>query len=188
MSPDRSVVPARLSDRLGASLRAPLDYIVAPRRANALGVGVAILAAIAFQPLTPAEAAALWSKSAHAQAVHAAKPKPGNDPAYEPAPKHGTNYVAPIPKAGSSKSTEKQNLRTRNSRTFSSGGRQLTTLVYPESVNYRDASGVWQAIDNSLVKTSAKGYADQNKPTATPSTCRPTSPASRSRSPAAPAG
>jgi RHS repeat-associated protein len=163
MSPKRSVVPARLYDRLGTSLRALLQRVVAPGRVNALGLGVAVLAAVAFQALTPAQAAALWSQSAHAQVVHASKSQPGSDPAYEPPPKHGTNYVAPTPKAGSSKSIEKLNLRTRNSRTFSSGGRQLTTLVYPESVNYRDVSGTWQAIDNTLVKTSAKGYADQNK-------------------------
>jgi RHS repeat-associated protein len=59
--------------------------------------------------------------------------------------------------------TEKQNLRTRNSRTFSNGGRQLTTLVYADSVNYRDSSGAWQAIDNSLVKTGLAHYAYQNK-------------------------
>jgi RHS repeat-associated protein len=163
MSPKRSVVPARLSDRRGNFLLAFVVHVMMPGRARALGLGVAVVAAVAFQPLTPAQAAALWSQGAHAQVVHAAKPKPGNDPAYEPPPKHGTNYVAPTPKAGSSKTSEKLNLRTRNSRTFSSGGRQLTTLVYPESVNYRDASGAWQAIDNSLVKTSAKGYADQNK-------------------------
>ncbi len=52
---------------------------------------------------------------------------------------------------------------SQNSRTFSSGGRQLTTLVYPDSVNYRDASGTWQAIDNSLVKTGLAHYTYQNK-------------------------
>jgi len=164
MSPKRSVVPTRLSDRLGASLRALLEHIVAPRRVSALGVAVPVLAALAFQPLTPAQAAGLWSRSPHAQAVHTSKPQPGSDPAYQPPAKHGTNYVAPTPKAESktTAAAEKLNLRTRNSRTYSSGGRQLTTLVYPESINYRDASGAWQAIDNSLVKTSAKGYADQS--------------------------
>jgi RHS repeat-associated protein len=54
-------------------------------------------------------------------------------------------------------------LRTRTSKTFTGSGRQLTTLIYSESVNFRDPSGAWQAIDDSLVKTSLAGYSYQNK-------------------------
>jgi len=119
---------------------------------------------VAFQPLTPAQAAVLW---VHRQPAHlTAGSTSAVDPAYEPAPKHGTNYVAPATKTASGKDSpgaEKLSLRTRNSRTIGSGGRQLTTLVYPESINYRDASGTWQAIDNSLVKTSLARYTFQNK-------------------------
>jgi len=100
--------------------------------------------------------------------VHTAKSpsEPGSDPAYEPPPKHGTNYTAPSAKSGTSKGSlgaEKLNLRTRNSKTFSGGGRQLTTLVYPDSINYRGPSGVWQTIDDSLVKSALPGYSYQNK-------------------------
>jgi len=139
-----------------------------PTRIKALWVATAVICAFAFQPLTPAQAAELWTKSVHAantRAQHTA-PKAGIDPPYQPPIKNGTSYVAPTATAkpaSSSLGSEKSNLRTRNSRTFSSGGRQLTTLVYSGSVNYRDASGTWQAIDNSLVKTGLAQYAYQNK-------------------------
>ena len=168
MSPKRSFVSTRLSDRRGSFLRVVVLNVLRPRRTNALVVGAALLAAIAFQPLTPAQAAALWIRSEHGQVTQAASSasQSGSDPAYEPPPKHGASYVAPTPKPGTSKAApgvEKLNLRTRNSRTFTGSGRELSTLVYPESVNYRDASGTWQVIDNSLVKTAPANYAYQNK-------------------------
>ena len=136
-----------------------------PGRIKALAVAGAVIASLAFQPLTPAQAAALWAPNAHSASTRTVQTasRGGNDPAYEPPAKHGTSYTAPTPKAKPSTPFEKTNLRTRNSRTFSNGGRQLTTLVYPDSVNYRDASGAWQPIDNSLVKTGLAHYAYQNK-------------------------
>jgi len=38
----------------------------------------------------------------------------------------------------------------------------LTTVIYSQSVNFRDAAGSWQAIDDSLVKTSLAPYSYQN--------------------------
>ena len=138
-----------------------------PSRIKALAIAGAVISSFAFQPLTPAQAAALWTQNSHnASRTLPAAPRAGNDPAYHPPAKHGTSYTAPTPKAKSGSTTapsEKTNLRTRNSRTFSSGGRQLTTLVYADSVNYRDSSGAWQAIDSSLVKTGLAHYAYQNK-------------------------
>lgn len=140
-----------------------------PSRIKALAVMGAVISAFAFQPLTPAQAAKLWIQNTHTASVRTAQPTPrtGSDPAYHPPAKHGTSYKAPAPpaKPGSKNpsATEKTNLRTRNSRTFSNGGRQLTTLVYADSVNYRDGSGAWQAIDDSFVKTGLANYAYQNK-------------------------
>ncbi|TMC54270.1 MAG: DNRLRE domain-containing protein [Chloroflexi bacterium] len=140
-----------------------------PSRFKALSIASAVIFAFAVQPPTPAQAAALWSASTHGAglgAAHAA-PQGGIDPPYQPPAKHGTSYIAPTapgkPTAKDPVGAEKPTLRTRNSRTFSSGGRQLTTLVYAGSVNYRDASGSWQAIDNSLVKTGVPQYAFQNR-------------------------
>jgi hypothetical protein len=138
-------------------------------RIKALAITGALIAAFAFQPLTPAQASKLWIPNAHNASVRTAQvtPRTANDPAYHPPAKHGTSYKAPAPpakpSAKNSLGTEKANLRTRNSRTFSNGGRQLTTLVYADSVNYLDGSGSWQAIDDSLVKTGLAQYAYQNK-------------------------
>jgi len=52
--------------------------------------------------------------------------------------------------------------RSRNSRTFIQGG-NYETLIYPGSVNYQDAKGLWQPIDDTLVSSSLGGYAFQNK-------------------------
>src|ERR1700694_4233438 len=40
-------------------------YVILPSRANSLVLAIAVLAAVSFQPLTPAQAAALWSESSH---------------------------------------------------------------------------------------------------------------------------
>lgn len=54
-------------------------------------------------------------------------------------------------------------LRSRVSDTFMvPGARQYLSTVYPYSVNYRDASGLWQPIDDTLVSSSDSGYALQN--------------------------
>ena len=141
-----------------------------PSRIKSIAVAVAVFATFTVQPPTPAQAAELWAHRTESQSSRTltAPTGPGVDPAYEPPAKHGVNYVAPTAKVkqaapGSSTGSENLNLRTRNSRTFASGGRQLTTLIYTDSVNYRDASGTWQPIDDSLVKTGLAQYAYQNK-------------------------
>ena len=53
-------------------------------------------------------------------------------------------------------------LRTRSSRTFLVAG-EYQAVLYGGSVNYRDSSGNWQPIDDSLVASSVAGYAWQNK-------------------------
>jgi len=135
-------------------------------RLTPIAVLGALIMSVMIQPPTPAEAAALWAQSLHKTASHAPRGAPAAnvDPPYQPPAKHGTNYVAPTAKksSGATKS-ERTNLRTRTSRTFSDGGRQLTTLVYAESVNYRDKTGTWQTIDDSLAKTGTAGYAYQNR-------------------------
>jgi RHS repeat-associated protein len=167
MSPKQSFAPARVSDRHRGFWPALVQRAILPRRLNALAIGVAMLAAVSFQPLTPAQAAALWTQSHDARAqVSKFSSQSGSDPAYEPPPKHGTNYVAPTPKSSASKGSvgvEKLNLRTPNSRTFTGSGRQLITDIYAQSVNYRDAGGAWQAVDNGLVKSNQPQYGYQNK-------------------------
>lgn len=53
-------------------------------------------------------------------------------------------------------------LRTWNSRTYQSR-RGLEAMVYPGAVNYQDATGAWQQIDDSLVASALPGYAYQNR-------------------------
>ena len=53
-------------------------------------------------------------------------------------------------------------LRTRTSRTYLVDG-EYQAVLYSGSVNYRDATGAWQPIDNSLVPSTVAGYALQNK-------------------------
>jgi RHS repeat-associated protein len=53
--------------------------------------------------------------------------------------------------------------RTQTSRTYTRSRGGLRTEVTPGSQNYKDASGNWQSIDNTLVPTSASGYRYQNK-------------------------
>ncbi len=58
--------------------------------------------------------------------------------------------------------TEIASLRTRTSKTFMSrGGFQLIT--YPGSINYKDPSGKWQEIDNTLIPVKSSGYAYENR-------------------------
>src|SRR5689334_18287793 len=51
---------------------------------------------------------------------------------------------------------------TQNARTTHEGGKNVT-VVYGGTVNYRDAQGEWQPIDDTLVPSSASGYAFENK-------------------------
>ncbi len=52
--------------------------------------------------------------------------------------------------------------RTRTSNTYSVGG-QYRSVIYPGSINYKDASGHWQPIDNTLVPSSVNAHAYTNK-------------------------
>jgi YD repeat-containing protein len=62
---------------------------------------------------------------------------------------------------GSRTSTEVVSLRTRTSRTFEQNGTYQTEISVG-SLNYKDAAGNWQPIDNSLVPTAQSGFAQQN--------------------------
>src|SRR5437868_3704994 len=53
--------------------------------------------------------------------------------------------------------TELPQLRTRTSRTFSTGG-HYQAVLYPGSVNYQDAVGSWQPISNKLVPSRRSGF------------------------------
>jgi RHS repeat-associated protein len=63
---------------------------------------------------------------------------------------------APAPSAGP-RSGELPELRTRTSRTYVNNGRR-EVRVYPAPVNYQDATGAWQPIDETLVATSGGGW------------------------------
>src|SRR5690348_4509199 len=52
--------------------------------------------------------------------------------------------------------------RTATSSTYLNQDGSFTTVVAPQAVNYRDASGAWQPIDTTLVSSSTSGYAFQN--------------------------
>ncbi len=51
---------------------------------------------------------------------------------------------------------------TRHARTYQNG-RKDVTVVYGSPVNYRDSSGEWQPIDDTLVPSAAAGYAYENR-------------------------
>ncbi len=162
MKQDVSVVE-RLTSRA-------LRVSIATGRIKSIGVAISVVAAFALQPPSPAQAAALWSHHAHSLGTHisTAASNSGSDPAYEPKPAaNGRNYTAPAsaasPKSSGGSGVEKANLRTRTSRTYAGSGRQLTTVIYGQSVNFRDAGGSWQTIDDSLVKTKLVPYSYQNK-------------------------
>jgi RHS repeat-associated protein len=68
--------------------------------------------------------------------------------------------AAQAPSAG--QGTEVVADRSRNSRTFIRGG-NFETVIYPVSINYPDAKGKWQPIDDTLVPSSISGFAYQNR-------------------------
>lgn len=70
-------------------------------------------------------------------------------------------------------SREIVSMRTQSSRTYAEDG-HFRLQVFPGSINYKDASGSWQPIENTLVPSSVSGYAYENKRIATPSSSRPT--------------
>lgn len=53
--------------------------------------------------------------------------------------------------------------RTAMSRTFVAEHGALRTRFYGDHVNFKDASGTWQKIDNTLVTTDQPGYAYRNR-------------------------
>lgn len=61
-----------------------------------------------------------------------------------------TQPASPAAKASPTSPVELPARRTRNSRTFSVGGAYKTQL-YAAPVNYQDAKGAWQTIDNTMV-------------------------------------
>ncbi len=54
-------------------------------------------------------------------------------------------------------------LRERTTRTYTNGKGANTAVIAAQSINYRDAKGAWQPIDNTLITTSTNGYAHTNK-------------------------
>jgi RHS repeat-associated protein len=123
---------------------------------------IAALAAIALQATTAAMVSAAPIQPAQ-NPMSSQFAQQGIDPPYRPKAKAGTSYASPTKPQSSSKPIEKLNLRTRDSRTFISGGGALTTNLYAQSVNYRVAGGAWQSIDDTLVKLKPGKYAYQNK-------------------------
>lgn len=59
--------------------------------------------------------------------------------------------------------TEIPSRRTRTSQTYVTDTGQYEARVYPGSVNYQDASGAWQPIDNTLIPSSRAVYAATNR-------------------------
>ncbi|WP_040668658.1 DNRLRE domain-containing protein, partial [Nitrolancea hollandica] len=54
-------------------------------------------------------------------------------------------------------------LRTRTSHTYLGSDGTYQAQIFSGSINYQDANGAWQPIDNTLVPGSEKGVAYQNK-------------------------
>jgi hypothetical protein len=52
--------------------------------------------------------------------------------------------------------------RTATSSTYLNHDGTFTTVVAPQAVNYRDATGAWQPIDTTLVSSTTSDYAFQN--------------------------
>jgi RHS repeat-associated protein len=64
---------------------------------------------------------------------------------------------------GASGLQEITSLRTRTSDTYQTPSGAYQTVVSAGSMNYQDASGAWQPIDDTLVPSAVAGYAYQNK-------------------------
>jgi RHS repeat-associated protein len=67
------------------------------------------------------------------------------------------------PSAADSPSEEVLSLRTRTSRTYRLPDGSHRAVISAGSVNFRDASGKWVPIDDSLVASSRPGYAYENR-------------------------
>jgi RHS repeat-associated protein len=71
--------------------------------------------------------------------------------------------VSAITAAAPRDPVERTELRTRTSRTYANPDGSFSAVISPGSVNYRDDSGDWQTIENTLVPTSTPGYAWKNQ-------------------------
>ncbi len=71
--------------------------------------------------------------------------------------------LAPVPPPDSLPpgARELPELRTRTSRTYALPNGTFDAIVSQHSLNYRDAQGAWQPIDNSLVPAGGGGYANK---------------------------
>jgi Bacterial Ig domain/Disaggregatase related repeat/TGF-beta propeptide len=58
---------------------------------------------------------------------------------------------------------EQPELRTRTSNTTYNADHTFTATVSSHPLNYRDSHGTWQPIDSTLIASSQKGYAYQNR-------------------------
>jgi hypothetical protein len=75
----------------------------------------------------------------------------------------GASYVqAPVPASLPAGSHELPALRSRTSRTYLLASGDYRAEVSAGSLNYKDAQGLWQPIDNTLV---ASGAATETAPT-----------------------
>ncbi len=81
------------------------------------------------------------------------------------APSHINRAVSPPSTAPASRTERKQEMvawRSRVSRTYATQNGYDTDIT-AGSVNYQDATGQWQPIDDTLVPSRTAGYAFQNK-------------------------
>jgi len=76
--------------------------------------------------------------------------------------KQGGRASGPGVKPSTAAKKEVVTARSRNSRTYVNGT-NYETLIYAGSVNYQDAKGQWQPIDDTLIPISSSGYAYKNK-------------------------
>jgi RHS repeat-associated protein len=138
------------------------DKVMSRRHFGYLAVGLAALLA----SLDPLGISSVWASSAiwapSQVAKHAASPQAD---IFLPAAANTIPVGKPggptFDKSGAG-ATEIAALRTRTSETFvSRAGYQL--ISYPGSIHFKDSSGRWQNIDNTLIKTHAAGYAYQSK-------------------------
>ena len=75
-------------------------------------------------------------------------------------PRSGLRAAQPDARSLRPAGQEIAELRTRKARSYRGDERVATTRVYARSVNFKDASGEWQPIDNSL---AAHGDVLRNK-------------------------
>jgi RHS repeat-associated protein len=81
---------------------------------------------------------------------------------------HAITRLAGTPRAAAQTATapgrvEVPRLRTKYSRTYVTPEGSLEAVVSQGPVNYRDASGAWRPIDDTLVPSTQPGYAWQNR-------------------------